>query len=191
MAAAVVLAAGASRRFGTQKLVALLGGRPVVRWTVECVLASRVDDVVVVLGCEHEAVRRALLGLPLRLVVNDRWRDGMSASIAAGLAALAPATRGALIVLGDQPGVSAGMLDEIMVAHEASPDSIIVPAYRGVRGNPVLFPASLFGEVMAKSGDTGAREIVVHHGGRVRQLDFDVPMPLDIDTSADLLRYAP
>jgi molybdenum cofactor cytidylyltransferase len=191
VAAAVVLAAGASRRFGTQKLVALLEGRPDIRWTVERVLASRADDVVVVLGCEHEAVRRALLELPVRFVVNDRWRDGMSTSIATGLAALAPAARGALIVLGDQPGVSAGMLDDLIAAHEASPESIIVPAYRGIRGNPVLFPASLFAEVEATSGDTGAREIVVRHADRVRQLDFDVPMPPDIDTAADLLRYAP
>ncbi|MGH7626382.1 MAG: nucleotidyltransferase family protein [Gemmatimonadaceae bacterium] len=189
MAAAVVLAAGASRRFGTQKLVVPIDGKPVVRWTAERVLAARVEDVVVVLGHEQEAVRSALGGLPVRTVVNDRWRDGMSTSIAAGLAALAPATRGALIVLGDQPGVSTRVLDDLIAAHEASSGSIIVPAYRGIRGNPVLFPASLFAEVMETAGDTGARDVVVRHADRVRQLDFDISMPPDIDTSADLLRY--
>ena len=180
MAAAVVLAAGASRRFGAQKLVAPLDGKPIVRWTVECVLASRVQDVVVVLGHEEDAVRT---------VVNARFSSGMSASIAAGLAALAPATRGALIVLGDQPGVSARVLDDLVAAHESSPESIIVPVYRGTRGNPVLFPASLFADVMETTGDTGARDVVVRHADRVRQVDLDIPMPPDIDTSADLLRY--
>lgn len=190
MAAAVVLAAGASRRFGAQKLVAPLDGKPIVRWTVECVLASRVQDVVVVLGHEEDAVRSALRGLAVRTVVNDRVSSGMSASIAAGLAALAPATRGALIVLGDQPGVSPRVLDDLVAVHESSPESIVVPVYRGTRGNPVLFPASLFADVMATTGDSGARDVVRRHADRVRELDLDLPMPPDIDTSADLLRYA-
>lgn len=186
----MVLAAGASRRFGTQKLVAPLNGKPVVRWTVERVLASRVTDVVVVLGHEGDAVRSALLGLSARTVVNDRFRSGMSASIAAGLAALAPATPGALIVLGDQPGVSPRVLDDLIAAHESSAESIIVPVYRGTRGNPVLFPASLFADVMATTGDTGARDVVLRHADRVRELELDLPMPPDIDTAADLPRFA-
>jgi molybdenum cofactor cytidylyltransferase len=184
---AIVLAAGGAHRFGTQKLLASIGGTSVVRWTVEHVLASRADEVVVVVGREGHAVRAALSGLAVRFAVNERWSDGMSTSLHAGLASLARShTAAALIVLGDQPTIGPAIHDRLIGAFTGDQCSIVVPSYQGVRGNPVLFGAGLFPELLALRGDRGARAVVERDPARVRVVLFDQVMPNDVDTADDL-----
>lgn len=191
MIAAIVLAAGAARRFGSQKLVAPLAGKPLVRWAVEHVLASCVDDVVVVLGHEEEAVRRVLGGLAVRFVVNDRWAQGMSTSLRAGVEALRPGTRAALVVLGDQPSVAPDVPNRLIAAHGAHGRPIVAPRYRGERGHPVLFAAELFAELQALGGDRGARALLERSPERVELVDVDAPLPGDVDTTEELARTRP
>jgi len=190
MIAGVVLAAGASRRFdagdGLQKLVAAAAGKPVVRWTVERVLASRVDDVVVVTGHARHAVRAALAGLDVRLVDNPHFASGLGASLEAGIGALPPATTGAVVALGDQPTVSTAVIDALIAAWHERRMPVVAPLYRGVRGNPVLFAASLFAELRAVAGDQGAREIIMRSPERVTLVEVDADMPLDVDDRASL-----
>src|SRR6185437_6035371 len=190
MIAGVVLAAGASRRFGAgggaQKLVAAAAGKPVVRWTVERVLASRVDDVVVVTGHERDAVRAALAGLDVRLVDNPHFASGLGASLEAGIGALPPATTGAVVALGDQPTISTAVIDALIAAWHERRMPIVAPLYRGGRGNPVLFAASLFAELRAVAGDQGAREIIMRSPERVTLVDADADMPLDVDDRGSL-----
>src|SRR5439155_2780177 len=103
MIAALVLAAGTSSRMGRQKLLLPMeGGRPLIRLSVERVVAAGLDDVVVVLGRDAEAVAAALAGLPARTVVNPDYAEGQSTSLRAGLAALGPATEAVVVALGDQ-----------------------------------------------------------------------------------------
>lgn len=182
----MVLAAGGARRFGTQKLVAMLAGKPVVRWSVEHALAAGVEDIVVVLGHEREAVRTAVAGLPVRIVVNERWADGMGTSLAAGVAAVSDTATAALIVLGDQPGVPVHVIEELLAAHARDAGSIAVPVYRGERGNPVLFPRPRFAEVARSPGDRGARAVLERHPALVCEVRVDLPMPPDVDQAADL-----
>jgi molybdenum cofactor cytidylyltransferase len=189
MIAAVVLAAGLSRRMGRPKLLLDLGGKPVVRWAVERVL-PHVGDIVVVTPPDDAAIRTALSGLDVRFVVNPRPEAGQGASIAAGIAALLPTTRAAFIVLGDQPHVPDGVFRAMIDAFEASERPIAAPVYRGVRGNPVLFAARTFTELAAVAGDAGARAVVLRDPGRVALVPVDEDMPADVDTPADYARLA-
>ncbi|HEV2181197.1 MAG TPA: nucleotidyltransferase family protein [Gemmatimonadaceae bacterium] len=190
MIAGVVLAAGASRRFadgrGVQKLVAHAAGKPVVRWTVERLLAARLDEVVVVTGHEGNAVRGALANLRVRVVDNPNYSRGLGASLETGIAALTAAVTGAVIALGDQPTVSTAVIDRLVDAWHERRMPIVAPLYRGVRGNPVLFAASLFPELRAVGGDHGARDIIARSPDRVTLVDVDTDMPLDVDDRASL-----
>ncbi|HEU4563500.1 MAG TPA: nucleotidyltransferase family protein [Gemmatimonadaceae bacterium] len=187
MIAAVVLAAGASTRFGSQKLLAPLGGAPLVRRTVERVLAAAgVGDVVVVVGHEGDAVRDALAGLPVRVVASPDYRLGMSSSLHAGVRALAPGTAAALIALGDQPTVTPAIIDALITEWRHTERPIVAPVYAGTRGNPVLFAAPLFPELLAVHGDVGARDVIARSPTRVATVAFDFPMPRDVDGVGDL-----
>jgi molybdenum cofactor cytidylyltransferase len=186
MIAVIVLAAGASTRMGRQKLtLPLADGRPLVRAAVEQVLAADLDDVVVVLGREAEAVASALRGLPIRTVVNPRYAEGQSTSLRAGLDALAQDTEAAVVALGDQPLPDPRLLRQLVEAFRASGRPIVAPLYRDGRGNPVLFASSVFDELRRVEGDRGGRPVVARDPERVAEVPVDAPMPADIDTPDD------
>lgn len=183
---AVVLAAGTASRFGGQKLLALLGGTPVIRRTVENVLAASLTDILVVLGADAEAVRAALDGLPVRFVLNPDYRDGMSTSLRRGIEALDPAARAALIVLGDQPAVAPEVMRRVVAAQRETGKPIAAPVYGGVQGNPVVFAREVFAELEAMRGDRGGREVVRRDPARVALVQVAAGMPRDVDTPEDL-----
>lgn len=187
MIAAIVLAAGYARRMGRQKLLLDLRGKPVVRWSVEAVL-PHVGDVVVVTGQDDAAVRAALAGLPLRFALNPRPHEGQGSSIAIGVAALKPWTTAALIALGDQPRLPAGVVEALLAAMTRTGKAIAAPVYRGTRGTPVLFSSEVFPELAVLGGDTGARPVVDARPERVATVAFDVAMPPDVDTPEDYAR---
>lgn len=190
MIAAIVLAAGLARRMGgVQKLLLPLEGRPVVRWSVEGVLAHA-RDVVLVTGRDDAGVRAALAGLPVRFVVNPRPEDGQGASIAAGAQALPATASAALVALGDQPRLPAEVIPALLAARARTGKAIVAPVYRGTRGTPVLFAAEVFVELAALAGDAGARSVVDARPERVATVDIDAPMPADVDTPEDLARLA-
>jgi molybdenum cofactor cytidylyltransferase len=183
--AAVVLAAGASTRFGSQKLLAPIDGVPLVRRTVEQVAAAGLDTIVVVLGREHDAIRSALEGMRVGFVVNQHFRDGMYTSLRAGIRHLGRAVSAAVIVLGDQPGISAATIDSLVAEYRRSRLPIVVPIYSGTRGHPVLFDASVFPELEAVTGDQGGREVIGRDPHRVASVWLPFPVPADVDTVED------
>lgn len=189
MVAAVILAAGLSRRLGQPKLLLPLEGRSLIRRTTEQVIAageSQWKEVVVVLGHEAERIRRELEGLAVRTVFNPRFAAGMSASLIAGLQAVSPKAEGAMIFLGDQPLVSVEVVRSMLTAFRERERPIIVPVYDGARGNPVLFSRSLFSELMTVEGDQGGRDIVMRDSGRVETVAFASNFaPQDVDTWED------
>src|SRR5262249_30575017 len=136
--AAVVLAAGLSRRMGTSKLLLAYEGTTVLRRATERVLAAGVWGVIVVVGPEHDAAARALAALPVRFAVNPRPEVGQGSSVGAGVRALAPGTTAVLIALGDQPGVPPSVIPALLEAIKARGKSIAVPRYADGLGNPVL-----------------------------------------------------
>lgn len=182
--AALVLAAGRSSRMGSNKLVADVKGVPLVRRTVDSVLASQAGPVIVVTGNEPDAVHRALDGLDVRFVHNPDFADGLSTSLRAGLAAVPEAADGALVCLGDMPQVSPSVIDRLIAAYSpVEGRAIVVPVAGGKRGNPVLWDRSLFTDMARVAGDTGARHLIGANAERVCDVEMDDDGVLtDIDT---------
>src|SRR5262245_36397489 len=128
MITAVVLAAGTASRMGRQKLLLPVGeGQPLIRLSVERILAAGLEDVVVVLGRDADAVAAALAGLPVRTVVNPRYAEGQSTSLRVGLDALRPETEAAVIALGDQPLPAPALIGRLVTAHRQTRQPIVVP----------------------------------------------------------------
>jgi molybdenum cofactor cytidylyltransferase len=183
--AAVVLAAGLSRRMGRSKLLLDLGGAPVIRRTVEEVLAARLDELVVVVGPASGDIEAALAGLPVRFVVNPAPEAGQAGSVVAGIDALADRAEAALVALGDQPTLPRDVIPALLTSYRSTGAAIVAPLYQDGRGNPVLFAAPVFAELRALSGDEGARRVIDRDPGRVALVRFDRPMPPDLDTPQD------
>ncbi len=185
--AAVLLAAGTSSRYRAAdatvatKLVATLGGVPLVRRAAEAALASRARPLVVVTGHAEAEVRAALDGLAVTFVFNPDYAAGMASSLRAGLAALPAEARGALVLLGDMPGVTAPLLDRLIAAFAGDPAAeAAVPVHRGRRGNPALLGRALFGPALALGGDEGARRLFAR--ARVAEVEADAESVLvDVD----------
>ncbi len=185
MIAAVVLAAGLSRRMGQAKLLMPVGGRAIVRYVVESVLAGGVDLVWVVTGPDVEPIEAALAGLEVQIAVNPAPEEGQTSSLRAGIAALPASVDAVLIALGDQPSLAPSIIPALLAARRTSPKLIVAPRYRDGQGNPVLFKREIFPELLRLTGDQGARPIIQKEPARVEWVDLDLPMPPDVDTLDD------
>jgi molybdenum cofactor cytidylyltransferase len=193
MIAAILLAAGTSSRMGRTKQLLDWGGEPLVRHVARVALGAGIGAVVAVVGHEEAQVRAALAGLPLHCVANPRYAEGQASSLQAGLAALPPATEAALVLLCDQPLITAAILDALIAAFRAGdPPLAVIPRHNGQRGNPALLSAALFGELAALTGDTGARPVLQRHSERVRWLDLSDPAVItDMDTMEEYVGLRP
>ncbi|MEQ9814238.1 MAG: molybdopterin-binding/glycosyltransferase family 2 protein [Azospirillaceae bacterium] len=187
--AAIVLAAGQSRRMGgINKLLASVGGKAMVRHAVDAALDSGVAETVVVTGHESDAVEAALVGSGARFVHNPDFAAGLSTSVAAGIGALGPVIDAALIILGDMPYVTGAHLRRLIDAYAPLEGrAIVVPTVAGKRGNPVLWDRRFFGAMRGLSGDVGARHLIGEHGDLVHEVALDDDaLALDIDTPEEL-----
>jgi molybdenum cofactor cytidylyltransferase len=183
--AAVILAAGRSIRMGgPNKLLAEIGGRPLIRIAAEEALASRARPVIVVTGHQHEAVAAALAGLDVRLVHNPAFADGLSGSLKTGLAAMPDEADGAVVCLGDMPQVGAELIDRLIGAFDPERGAlVVVPTIAGQRGNPVVWSRRFFPELMALDGDVGARHLIVRYPEAVAEVALaDTAALTDVDT---------
>ena len=197
--AAVVLAAGQSRRMGAlNKLLIEVDGEPMVRRVAAAALGSKAAPVVVVTGHEAERVRAALDGLDVAFAHNSDFAEGMSSSLHCGVEALdserAPGIDGAVVCLGDMPRTSADLIDRLIADFNPLEGRAIgVPTYRGKRGNPVLWAARFFGEMRNLSGDVGARHLIGDHADAVYEVESpDHSVTIDVDTpeALDALGHA-
>jgi EmrB/QacA subfamily drug resistance transporter len=184
--AAIVLAAGGSVRMGQLKQLLPVGGQPMVRRVAEAVCAAELAQVLVVVGARADQVAQALVALPVDVVANEQWAEGMSTSLRAGLQALRPEIQAVLIVLADQPALTPHLLKALVARYHATGAPIVAPFFRGQHGNPVLFDRSLFPELLAVEGDQGGRALLVRHHERMECIDIDDPAAvLDVDTRQD------
>ena len=189
LVAALVLAAGQSRRMGRRnKLLAEIGGQSMIARVVDSVLAARAAPVVVVTGYQAAKIRAALAGREVRYADNPDFARGLSTSLRAGIEALPAETDAALVCLGDMPRVSPQHLDKLIAAFD--PDegrAICVPTARGKRGNPVLFGSAFFDEMRAARGDVGARHLIGSHADQVVEVAIDDDgIFVDVDTPSAL-----
>jgi molybdenum cofactor cytidylyltransferase len=189
--AAIVLAAGRSSRMAPRnKLLTPLDSEPIVARVARAAVASGADPVIVVTGFEAERVAQALRGLEIALVHNSDFEQGLSTSLRAGLKALPASIDGALILLGDMPFVEPNDL-KALIKSFATKDrrAICVPVRQGRRGNPVLWGATYFSEMMAIGGDVGAKQLLERHQEQVTEVPVESDgIFTDIDTPADLAK---
>jgi molybdenum cofactor cytidylyltransferase len=183
--AAIVLAAGRSTRMGgPNKLLAEIGGKPLVRIAAQEALSSRARPVIVVTGHQHERVEAVVKGLPVMIVHNPDFADGLSTSLKAGIAAVPPDVDGAIVCLGDMPQVDAALIDRLIAAFDPERGAlVVVPTIEGKRGNPVVWSRRFFSALATLDGDVGARHLIANYPEAVSEVAFSNRAALvDVDT---------
>lgn len=188
MIAGIVLAAGRSSRLGRPKQLLDLHGQPLLRVTLDRVLASQLDEVFVVLGHEADAIRAVISDLPVQIVRNPIAAQGQSTSVLAGMAAAAPRQPEALVfLLGDQPQIEPSLINALVAQWRETSAAVVAPDYTDGIGNPILFDRRVLPELASLTGDTGARAIVRAHQaiGDLALLPVPAPAPQDVDTEED------
>lgn len=190
--AAILLAAGDSKRLGKSKQLLDWKGKPFVRQVAETALAAGIQPLLVVTGADAEAIEAALHGLQVWVVRNPNWSDGQSSSVKAGLAALPNNVGAALFLVVDQPQLPVALIEALRAEHATSLAPIVAPLVDGHRSNPVLFDRSTFADFAALEGDVGGRAIFSKHP--VTWLPWlDASLAIDVDEPEDydrLLRQA-
>lgn len=186
MVSAILLAAGKSERFGKPKQLLKLGEKTLLERSLDTLLASPVEEVIVVLGYKAEEIARKVKLRRAKVIVNPDYEEGMSSSIRKGLSLVSKNANGVLIALADQPLVEEKVLQALIAAFQSQDKGIFIPIYRGARGHPVLFSIKYKEELLQLRGDVGGREIVNRHPQDVLEVAVDTPsILLDIDTEED------
>ena len=182
----MVLAAGASTRFGSAKQLVRVAGRPLLHLAVTRAAEVTGQALIVVLGAGAAELAPLLKHSPGSVIVNQDWREGLASSIRAGVARLPVSCSGVMLLLADQVAVSADDLRRLARAWRKQPLCIAAAQYAGTSGAPAIFPRSTFRELAELRGDVGARALLRRSSDRV----IRVPMPsaaIDVDTPEDLL----
>ena len=186
----IILAAGASRRMGEPKQLLMYEGKSLLRRATETALQSACRPVVVVLGAHSDRLRDEVSDLPVVVVENPGWSEGMGASIRAGVAALQSAAEeveAAVLMFCDQPLITPRIVDELTAVYGKTCPLAVASEYGGTCGVPALFSRRLFSELNSLEGAEGAKQIIKRHRGRV--LCIAVPEGvMDVDTPADYER---
>jgi molybdenum cofactor cytidylyltransferase len=183
----VILAAGASARFGSLKQLFEWQGEPMVRWATKTALAAGLDPVVVVTGAHHEQVAAAVIDLPVVVLNNPRWETGQSSSVQAGLAAMPKQVSGCIFLLADMPQVNEFLIRSLVSVYTQTDRAVIAPLVDGQRANPVLFDRQTFPALRALVGDTGGRAIFSRYSPEYLPW-LDTSLLIDIDKPADLAK---
>jgi molybdenum cofactor cytidylyltransferase len=187
--AAVVLAAGQSTRMGAvNKMLAEIGGKPLVRIAAEQALASRAKPVIVVTGHERERVEAALAGLPVRFTHNPDYADGLGTSLRQAVAAVPAEADGVIVCLADMPQVDSSLIDKLLAAFDPERGGlVVVPSINGRRGNPVVWSRRFFKDLMSIGGDIGARHLIANYAEAVVEVPVAGDAALtDVDTPESL-----
>ncbi|MFA9411034.1 MAG: NTP transferase domain-containing protein [Deltaproteobacteria bacterium] len=191
--AALVLAAGESRRMGdANKLTIPVDGTPMVARVVDALQQSHAQRVIVITGHEPERIKEALSGRDVELVHNPDYAEGIGSSVRVGVAALGDDVDGALVALADMPWVNAEVINRLIDAFtSASEPSIFIPRFGGQRGNPVLWGAQHFPELLALAGDVGGKALFQRHASAICYVDVEsASVNLDVDTPDALQELA-
>ncbi|GAB2788845.1 hypothetical protein GCM10027275_37210 [Rhabdobacter roseus] len=188
----IILAAGASQRMGTPKqTLPIENEKSLLRHTAETALATACRPVVVVVGANKQVVVPELKGLPLTIVDNPKWQEGMASSVKMGLAATYMTERdleAVLLLVCDQPFVTPGLLEQMLVTYRESGKKAVVCRYGEAWGVPALLGSALFGELTYLQGDQGAKAVLQKHKQEIAWVAFDQGA-IDLDTPEDYRRY--
>lgn len=182
---ALVLAAGQSQRYGSSKLLHELHGMPLLRHALAAAQDACPGRVCLVTGHASEDIADAASGLADQLVLNTEYRTGIGSSIAKGISHLREEAAGVIVILADQPLVTAAHIGGLIGRWDGDPDAIVATRFSGVDGPPVLFGQSHFGQLSELVGDAGAKQVLRSHADVLRTVEFE-RAAIDIDTPSDL-----
>tara|TARA_B100001123_G_scaffold39884_1_gene41088 strand:- start:1752 stop:2336 length:585 start_codon:yes stop_codon:yes gene_type:complete len=185
---AILLAAGQSKRMnGENKLVKEIQGIPLIKFSVKNILASSVDQLIIVLGHQREIIEKLIdKHEKIKFIFNKDFETGMSSSIKAGLSHLSKNTEAFFISLGDMPMVNSNIYNQLIKYRNQK--DIIVPTYRSQQGNPVLFNKSMKSEIMSISGDVGAKKILEINKDKILNLKInDQGITKDFNTKENFI----
>lgn len=185
--AAIVLAAGSSRRAGSEnKLLHSYQSKPMISAVVEAVIASNVAEGLVVTGYQSDQVKEAIKSYDITVCHCTRYAEGMAHTIASGLSRL-QRYDAVIVCLGDMPHVTTGTINRVMSSQKNIADKIVVPVYNGVRGNPVMIGRTFFDTLLQHEGDSGARFLINQYPKKVVEVDVnDESVLKDYDTPESL-----
>lgn len=183
--AGVVLAAGASTRMGTNKLLLPIEGESLLRRAVRRALEARLDPVVLVTGHEAERSRGAVEGLACEIVFNPRYAEGIHTSVRAGIGAVPPASPAAVVMLADMPYVTADMVTALVEAYRRAKPPLVISQYGDAQAPPTLYDRSLFAELTIDPGEGCSKRVVRRHRDEAVALVWPAPALTDLDFPED------
>jgi molybdenum cofactor cytidylyltransferase len=188
--AGIILAAGASTRYGEPKQLLRLKDKCILEWVLDAALNSALNSVVLVLGYAHQKILQALgeksQHSRLLVAINSQYKKGQSISLRIGLAKVKDEYPAVMFLLGDQPMLNAAAINILLERFWADDKDICVPIYRGKRKTPVIFRRRFYNQLMEIKGDTGARHLIDDNPDRVLAVEMDNPICFfDIDTRQD------
>ncbi len=187
----ILLAAGPSTRLGQSKQLLDIGGEPLLKKSVETALGCLGNNIIVVLGAQHELHEQVISHLSVQVALNKDWKDGMGSSLKAGLKVVrnvVPDPEAFIIMVCDQPLVSKEHLDKLIQAHLLTGHKIVASSYNSVVGVPALFHQSLFDSIMKIDNQHGAKKIIEANPELVKTIEFPGGA-IDIDTEEDYDHY--
>jgi len=186
---AMILAAGESKRMGKPKLLLPYGEKTIIETIVKTVVSSNVENTLVILGSEREKIEEKIKNFPVKIVYNRDFRSGMLSSVQCGFKAVPEETRAVLVVLGDQPKISADVINKLIDAYKSTGKGIVLPVYKKERGHPVLIDVKYGEEVENLSPEVGLRGTVYNHPEDILEVDIETPSIFqDIDDESDYKR---
>ena len=163
-----------------------LGNSTILENTIDNVVASAVDETIVVLGHKAAEISSKIAHKPVKIVVNTGYREGMSTSIISGLNRVQAGAEAILLALADQPFISCQTINRLLAEYKSHDKGIVIPSYQGKRGHPVIISLSYKNELLLIAGDIGAREIIWRHPHDVFEVEVDAPeIAIDIDTQEE------
>jgi len=170
---AILLAAGKSERMGQNKLLLPFGGRTVIQRTLDSLIASRVGEVIVVLGSKAQEINDSIGNRRALTVLNPNFAKGMSTSLITGLGMVSQGARFIMVALGDQPLITTIVYNKLVEAAAGSDKGMILPVYKGERGNPIIISAAYRADLLKQAGDIGGRELLKQHPDDVLEVPVE------------------
>jgi molybdenum cofactor cytidylyltransferase len=183
---AIILAAGSSRRMGTQKLIMPFGQSTIIETVIDNILNSGVHHILVVLGADHEKIRKAIGNKPVQFCHNQEHEKGMLSSVVCGIRNLPADAGAALIFLGDQPGIPPAIINAVLAAYDEELKGIVIPVHQHRRGHPLLVDMKYRKQVESLDLEEGLRKLRHLFPEDVLELEVDeAGILIDIDTRED------
>jgi molybdenum cofactor cytidylyltransferase len=182
--AVIILAAGRSARLGSPKQLLSYRGKTLLQHSIDTALESMASQILVVLGSKKDSIKKEIEQTQIFILENSSWESGMASSISCGITNLqiiAPETEAVILMVCDQPFVNAKLLNNLITKHKDSKQSIVASSYANTLGTPALFHKSLFVELLALQGESGAKSLIKKYSQQVGFVSFDQGS-IDIDT---------